>query len=458
MSGVAEDWFFPRKFGETDFYACATSLLGTLGRHLGERYDRVNTAKFGAEWFEAVCAREEFQVNLYDPEWALKAPYKHRQYCAHCVPRELEGSRRRLSKLRNYWAHHSAQLETDLNDLIDEMYEFGSKMRFQFAEGLKPLGEHVAKLVNDQSLVVDDPVINELREAVRIRDQRIRDQEQQIELLKAEMLPEKVSIAEESHSFKGDPNLVCLHLGFNGSEHSFRAERLPDQINVARLHYDLKRGVPLLEGDLIRFKPWQGGTCASVTSVQQRAQRWVLEAHLFGHAELVALYLAYEQSRSEAVVAGGRRKFEEEKMAAPMVELANSLNDTFWQTWMNELGEDSGSRHGFVDIASELLSLGSYFIEIASEAQAIEVLELFEVSEALTSLGTLAWSHHPDDVGTLDRLEGFYFAVDFGLARREALLRGWMVDNAGVAVADLNRVVAELNWDPVSGEFFDRSN
>jgi hypothetical protein len=419
-------------------------VFRVLGQQLGEHVDAANGARHGPDWFARLCKRRTYRPNLFDPEFLLKEPDEPDTWCRWCMPREEEfhSTRRRLKKHRNRWAHFDDFPPEDLAAFLADVRKLAISLDLPMSSFLPRLQEHVRYLVDNPDVVLTDEELEELRS--------------QIETLQAENAQLRTQVASYDRWFPrlgvmeidGDPSAspdsVCLHFMFDGMGHSVRAQRIPGgsgSTGLAEMQFQMGMEIPLGEGDVVSYKQLKGGTCGSLTAIVKRAPKYRVRVSVdVGVDALAALSLYVTGDISEA-------------QADSFLQRPGGPAER-WEAFWTGFVEIMGDSQSQCAVVSEAMATGAAVLEVDSAELANQVMEAAQLQD----FGD-GWILSTPDTpyGSLSSLDRFNYQVATERLTAEAISRGWYAD-ADKHNPDLNRVLVELQWEPVSDIFLPRTS
>jgi hypothetical protein len=418
-------------------------VFRVLGQQLGEHVNAANRARHGPDWFDRLCKRRTYRPNLYDPEFLLKEPDEPDTWCHWCMPRdpEFHSTRRRLKKHRNRWAHFEDFPPEDLASFLADVRRLATSLDLPMSSFLPRLQEHVRYLVDHPDVVCTDQELEELRS--------------QIETLKEENAKLRTQVAAYDHWFprlgvinndsdpNASPDLVCLHFMFDGMEHSVRAQRIPGgsgSTGLAEIQFQMSMEIPLGEGDVVSYKQLQGGTCGSLTAIVTRVPKYRVRVAVDYGPEVLEILAPF-------IVGQGNFEVAEKLLVQPGGPLTR-WND-FWSGFVEIMGEAQSQ----CAVVSEEMAIGAAVLEVGSAELATQVMEAAQLQD----FGD-GWILSTPDTpyGSLSSLDRFNYQVASERLTAEAISRGWYAD-ADKRSPDLNRVLGELQWEPVSDIFLPRT-
>jgi len=414
-----------------------------LGQQLGDYVDTNNGQRHGPGWFEDYCRQRKYRPNLYDPEFLLKEPDEPNTWCRWCLPGEPEfhSTRRRLRKHRNRWAHFEDFPPEDLAFFLADVRRIAASLDLPMSGFLPRLQEHVRYLVDHPDVVYTDQQLEELRsqiETLQEENAQLRTQVTSYD----QWFP-RLGVIDSDSDPTASPDSVRLHFMFDGIGHIVRAQRIPGgsgSTGLAEMQFQMSMEIPLGEGDLVSYKQVEGGTCGSLTAIVKRAPKYRVR---------VTVDYAPEALRILDPFIIGRGDFDaaEELLAQPGGPLTR-WND-FWTGFVEIMGDVQSQ----CAVVSEEMAIGAAVIEVETAALATEVIEAAQLQD----FGD-GWILSTPDTpcGSLSSLDRFNYQVATERLTAEAISQGWYVDT-DKRTPDLNRVMDELQWEPVSDIFLPRS-
>lgn len=437
----------PRRVSPTDFSACSTSVFMALGQELGSYINAKNTERTGQRWFDDYCKGLKYRPHLYDPEFLLKEPDTPGSCSRWCLPQEpdFHRTRRELKSQRNRWAHFADVPAAELAELLANVRKLARYLNLPLAEVVARVQEHVRFLLDNPGAVLTDDEVRVLQAEVnelRLRAEQVESEnaelKRQLGAYESHLLP-RLSSFDPDTSGESGATEVCLHFMFDGLGHSVKADRLVDEPGLAVIRFQLPMDIPLGEGDVVSYTGLDGSICATLTSIVRRQP-----------AFRVGTFVDFGDGVRETIAplfAGLQVANAEEIMTAPDGPL-DRWNE-FWQGFI-EVVEIPQER---VAIVEENLAFGMAVAELESLEDANSVIEAAELQDHGD-----AWLLSTPDapIGPIGNIARFGYRVSTERASAEAIRRGWLMDEAGSP--DLNRVMAELDWDPVTDQFFEFSN
>ena len=434
----------PRSLSVEEFYSFSSQILHTLGIEFGKYVDQNNKERRGTDWFQLYCDNVKYVPNLYDPEFLLKEPDSPNSWCRWCLPQDnnFHLTRRRIKNFRNRWAHFEKVQPEDLASFLSDLQQFAVQLGLPMSKFLPRIQEHIRYLVDNPDLVLSDESLKELHDEIHLLKEENSSLKDQLASFD-KWFPTLTSFSPESSTNSNETH-VCLHFKYDGHGHNVKAQKVKGSTGLAEIQFQLPMEIPLGEGDVVAYKGLPSSYCVSVTAIISRREVFRIQimidygkngidffllAHLSGHLS--------EEERAEILDEVGSKPdgpFERRsKFLEGFVELLGDLNKK-------------------CAVIEDSVLLGSIVVEITSLEHVQPVIEAAQLQDHGD-----AWllSSPTSPMGSLSELDRFGYAVGSDRLTAEAIRLGWFVD-PDKSMPDLNRVIAEYYWEPVSDLFIKR--
>jgi hypothetical protein len=428
----------PRSSTIQELSSCAFEIFRILGYELGNYYDQKNRARKGPNWFQEYCNKSKYLPNLHDPEFCLKEPDNSDSWCRWTLPqdRDFHSTRKQVKRFRNRLAHFEEINNEELAKFLADVRKLVSTLNLPMSSILPRIQQHIRFLIENPGLIFNDEAMQKLSNEINF----LKKENQQLntQLSSYEKWFPKLVLIEDKDlkESTSDPESVCLHFSFDDERHTVVAKRVSIDDNLATIEFQLPMGIPLGEGDIVSYKGITGSNCASLTGIVKRAPFYRIQVEINYDLNYDLFHLAKVLDDSNLGSLGGI-------LESPDGPLER------WTFFWDQVSRALGTLDAECIVVENSTLRGSAVLQVNSSDLAKQVIKL--VCQQENGDGWLL-SDPSTPIGPVFKLDRFSYAVYTERIIAEAVRQGWYVDSNN-QIPDLNRVLEDLEWDPIQDVF-----